>query len=175
MDIHQAIDMLGGAGPGASSAPSRWADLGCGSGLFTFALADFLAAESTVYAIDVKNTLSSTTTANKVRIIPMVLDFATKAIPEYDLDGILMANSIHYVQDKRGLLRKLSGNLRAGASFIIVEYDTDIPTPVWVPYPLSFGSLKTLFADLTHSSIEKLSERPSIFGNRMMYAAIVRL
>jgi len=51
MRLRDAIDMHAGSG-GEAAAPTTWADLGCGDGIFTRALAESLAAGSTIHAMD---------------------------------------------------------------------------------------------------------------------------
>jgi len=51
MRLRDAIDMLANADVDALG-PTIWADLGCGDGTFTLALADRLASGSVVHAID---------------------------------------------------------------------------------------------------------------------------
>lgn len=85
-----------------------------------------------------------------------------------------MANSLHYVEDKKALLDNLSASLKSGGSFLIVEYDTDKPAPPWVPYPVSFRSLQPLFAKFGYLSVENLGERASVFGRANMYAALIQ-
>ena len=70
----------------------RWADLDCGSGTFTRALASLLPAGSKVIAVDkVFQNLPDFINAN----------FTTDDLQLGHLDGILMANSLHGVKDKR--------------------------------------------------------------------------
>lgn len=88
-----------------------------------------------------------------------------------DLDGILMANSLHYVRDKLELIQKLSACLKPGGNFLIVEYDTDVPVSHWVPYPVSFSKLKQLFGVTGYGIVEKLGERKSAYGRANLYAA----
>jgi SAM-dependent methyltransferase len=105
-------------------------------------------------------------------------------LPIDDLDGILMANSFHYVKDKPTLLQKLKTHLRpsstttapsaAAGALLIVEYDTDSPVPTWVPWPVSYASLQPLLAAAGWPHIEKLGERPSAYGRSNMYAALAR-
>lgn len=155
-------------------AAAQWADLGCGSGLFTSALARLLPAGSMVYAVDKDPVaLHISTSTPGVGIKTMQLDFVTETLGLHDLDGILMANSLHYVQDKKALIRKLSGCMKPEARFLIVEYDIETPVKHWVPYPLSFRALKELFHSAGYTLVEKLGERPSSFGRGMLYGALV--
>ncbi|WP_143306757.1 class I SAM-dependent methyltransferase [Chitinophaga vietnamensis] len=148
-----------------------WTDLGCGSGLFTRALATMLAKGSTIYAIDTQPSLHAETTSGGVAIQPMTLDFVKDPLPLPALNGVLMANALHYVKDKPAFLRKLQAGLQPGAVFLIVEYDTDTPVPTWVPYPLSFTSLKKLFATAGYQQVKPLGRRPSVYGRAEIYAA----
>jgi hypothetical protein len=50
MRLRDAIDMLADSGVGAL-VPTIWADLGCGDGTFTLALADLLAPGSMIHAM----------------------------------------------------------------------------------------------------------------------------
>src|SRR5262245_37270960 len=137
MRPHDAVSMFDGASldrPG----PAVWADLGSGDGTFTLALADLLAPGSTIHAIDkdrpaLEHLKSS---ARDVNIEKHIADF-TRAWPiDQPLDGILMANSLHYVRDQESLLRKLAKRLTPHGRFLIVEYDKTFPNP-WVPYPIN--------------------------------------
>ena len=156
--------------------PSHWADLGCGAGLFTFALAHLLKPGSTVQGVDkILPRFNFDLQPEGVQIGSMQLDFVADELPFQNLDGILMANSLHYVEDKNLLIKKLSRHLKPGGQFLIVEYDTDAPVQHWVPYPMSFASLKRFFENLGFSSVQKLGERGSVFGRSKMYAALISL
>jgi ubiquinone/menaquinone biosynthesis C-methylase UbiE len=89
------------------------------------------------------------------------------------LDGILMANALHYVENKPGFIDKLKRYLKPKSGFLIVEYDLDKPVPTWVPYPVSFVALTRLFKTAGYGSVEKLGERPSRYGRGNMYAALI--
>lgn len=178
-----AVGSLDQASPASSPAhtPAKgspvWADLGCGSGLFTIALAQLLPANSTVYPIDThpaipQHTIHPTGSPDSpTSIIPIRADFIKDSLELPTLQGILMANSLHYVKDKPALIQKLRSYMHRQSPFLIVEYDTDKPVPVWVPYPISYDSLLPLFKDY---SIQKLGERPSAYGRANMYAALIR-
>ncbi len=155
-------------------SPARWADLGCGQGLFTFALAHLLKTGSTVYAVDKDRVrLDASLSCPGVAIETLQLDFVAAELPLHDLDGILMANSLHYVQDKLALIHRLSTHLRPNGRFLIVEYDTDTSVPHWVPYPVPFRSLQPLFVEAGYGAVQRLAERPSLFGRAKMYGALV--
>jgi ubiquinone/menaquinone biosynthesis C-methylase UbiE len=151
-----------------------WADSGCGSGTFTLALASLLNYESIIHAIDInRNSLNNIPdNYNQIRIVKHHSDFLQFDLIN-DLDGILMANSLHYVKDKNDFIRKAAGSLNSTGCFLIVEYDTERSNP-WVPYPLSFNSLKKLFKYSGFSSIEKLNERSSVFRKEKMYSALIK-
>ncbi len=85
-----------------------------------------------------------------------------------------MANSLHYVKDKPTLIRTLrAANLRPQHAFLIIEYDTDRPTPIWMPYPVSFTSLQTLFHTAGYSTIIRLAGHPSIYNRNAIYSAYI--
>ena len=151
-----------------------WADLGCGSGVFTFALANLLPSGSLVYAVDKEPIYFNGNPHPKGTVIYEVhMDFEVHRLPLHNLDGIMMANSLHYVADKPALLERLSMYKKPESPFLIVEYDADKPVAQWVPYPLSFKSLQKLFNEAGYSTVEKLGERPSLYGRANMYAAWV--
>jgi SAM-dependent methyltransferase len=153
MQLRDAIALIGKA-PLDNTKPETWADLGCGSGLFTRALATLLHPDSTIYAID-----------KTPQTLPKPIqfrqgDFEKDPLPP--VDGILMANALHYVKDKAKLIAKLNA-----PRYILVEYDTRQANP-WVPYPIGKDILEALFKDVIW-----LGDRPSAFGRARMYAAMV--
>jgi len=154
------------------SQPAQWADLGCGNGLFTSVLSGRLHSGSGIYAID-KRLPSRLLTANgEVTIIPVKADFVEDDLALHGLSGILMANSLHYVKDKIALLQKLKIYLLPNAVFIIIEYDTTRDNQ-WVPYPVPFVELRTLFIDYGYARVEKTGERKSLYQSGGMYVCLV--
>lgn len=153
--------------------PQIWADLGSGSGLFTRALAHMLAAKSKIYAVDRNPApVKLKSFSSNVQMIPLQLDFIKDPLDLESLDGILMANALHFVQDKKDFLHKTSAWFKNRPKFLIVEYDTDKPNP-YVPYPLSFLTLKQLFQDAGFSSIVKITERPSLYNSGKIYSSMI--
>lgn len=171
MELYEAIELIKNNDM-PRAAPATWADLGCGSGIFTFALAHSLKAGSTIHAVDRDPVmLQPFPNPNGIAIQTLQLDFVATALPLRHLDGVLMANSLHFVSNKKALLNHLTDCLKPGGCFLIVEYDTDRPAPPWVPYPISFKSLQPLFASHGLTSVQKLGERTSAYGRANMYAA----
>jgi trans-aconitate methyltransferase len=153
---------------------ATWADLGCGTGLFTQALIHFLQPGSVVYAVDSsKNALSRIEPPSQGIVLEKVqADFVQDVLPFRDLDGLLMANALHFVRDKANFLKKAEKWLKADGCFLVVEYDTDRANP-WVPYPVSFRVLNQLFTELGYQKVERVSERPSIYHRAPIYSALV--
>jgi trans-aconitate methyltransferase len=154
-------------------APAVWADLGCGSGLFTEALASLLFPKSTIYAVDKSmSSFKAKLITDDIVIRKVESDFVNFISELKNLDGILMANSLHFVKDKKAFLKNARETFRALPCFLIVEYDSDTPNP-WVPFPLSFKTLKTLFEELEYNNINKLQEKQSLYRSSKIYSAII--
>lgn len=149
----------------------HWADLGCGTGLFTEALATLLPAGSTITAIDVNQQYLPAVMGNTVSVQFKKADFVADELDEGLLNGILMANALHFVRDKKALIQKLEHQFDSVVQFLVVEYDHSRSNQ-WEPYPIPFIALKELFAGLGYIRIEKTGERQSMYGGKM-YAALV--
>jgi ubiquinone/menaquinone biosynthesis C-methylase UbiE len=158
-----------------SMQKEKWADLGCGNGTFTLALAGLLQPGSIIYAVDTNLSALKQIPGdyNGVLIEKQKMDFEKENLQINKLDGILMANSLHYIKDKNSFIQKAKGSLEPDGRFLIVEYDTNIANQ-WVPYPLNFSSLTEQFNKAGFSSIRKLQERNSVFGRAKLYSAIIR-
>src|SRR5690606_33183288 len=118
-------------------AAERWADLGCGTGTFTLALAELLGAGTIIGVDEDRQALDALPTTHAgAQIEPQQADLNTFARDD-PLDGVLLANALHYVSDPEKLLRRLSRVLVTTGRLLLVEYDTDTPLRPWVPYPIS--------------------------------------
>ncbi len=89
------------------------------------------------------------------------------------LDGILFANSLHFVADPVPVLRSLVARLRPSGRVVIVEYDRRRANR-WVPYPIPAMRVAPLAmgAGLTAPTI--VATRPSAFGGTLYVAAADR-
>jgi ubiquinone/menaquinone biosynthesis C-methylase UbiE len=153
-----------------------WADLGCGEGAFTLALADLLGPTGTIYAVD-KNAralqqLERTmhTMFPTITLHSLASDF-TQPLNLPALDGIVMANSLHYVRKKDALLQRVRGYIRPGGRLLLVEYNADRGGNPWVPYPLSYETWSALADHNGFVQTQLLEKVPSRYL-REMYAAV---
>ncbi|MDX2005343.1 MAG: class I SAM-dependent methyltransferase [Meiothermus sp.] len=140
-----------------------WADFGAGSGAFTTALLEALGPAGRVYAVD----RDLRGLRSHPQVTPLRADF-TVSLELPPLDGILLANSLHYVRGQTGFLHSLRRYLKADGRLIVVEYQDRRPSP-WVPYPVSFGRLEALAEGY---AVERIGETPSSFGG-LVYAALL--
>ncbi len=151
-----------------------WADLGAGDGLFTMALASLLTPGSSITAVDKKVVLLRQITIDpRIELTTIAADFVKDDLPLGNLDGILMANGLHFVKDKPVFLQKLRGYLRSGAHMIIVEYDTSQANR-WVPYPLTVFGYRSLFADSGFTFWEVIAQTKSRYQRANITGFLVR-
>jgi SAM-dependent methyltransferase len=121
-----------------------WADLGAGTGAFTLALADLLGPGAQLIAIDRdRHALEANARAvgaafPGTRLTTLVADFRGDLSSMPPLDGLVAANSLHFVgrADQVAVIASLSARLKPGGRFLVVEYDADSGNP-WVPHPFS--------------------------------------
>jgi hypothetical protein len=142
------------------------------TGTFTLALADLLAPGSAIHAMDRDGSvLRKLPSARKsVSITTHRGDFLNPQMwPFAGLDGILMANSLHYVEDQLTFIRACEPRMTSRHRFLIVEYDTDDASR-WVPYPLPQARLTALFTVAGYRSIRLLRSRPSLYRRAALYA-----
>jgi ubiquinone/menaquinone biosynthesis C-methylase UbiE len=168
---HVAL-LAGGITQGEGGA---WADLGAGSGAFTVAVADLIGPHGVIHAIDRDRASLAELRSAFVSAVPQAelrvqaADF-TRRIDLADLDGIVMANSLHFVEDKTRVLALVRGYLRPGGRLILVEYDSDRGN-AWVPHPISFETWKELASESGFVDTRKLATVPSRFL-RQIYSAL---
>lgn len=160
---------------GVPSSIGLWADLGCGDGLFTSALYTLLPESSEIYAIDQdQNSLKSLArnfaeSYPNAILHPQVADF-TRPIDLPPLDGLIMANSLHFVQDKVPALTRIKKLLKPNGRLIVVEYNTDRGNGA-VPYPVSDQQFLKLAKSIGLGEGQILNRIPSTFLGEM-YAAL---
>jgi SAM-dependent methyltransferase len=154
-----------------------WADIGAGSGAFTLALADLLGPGGRIVAVDrdarVLRDNAALVTARfpGVTIATRAADF-TEPLELPVLDGLVAANSLHYVARDRQVevIRSLAGYLRPGGRFVVVEYDADRGNP-WVPHPFSYPAWERLAGAAGLTATVRIGRVPSRFLDAI-YSAV---
>lgn len=132
---------------GVTGRGGRWADLGSGEGAFTAALADLIGPGGHITAVDRDAGALRRLASQRypgAEVTTKVADF-TRAMDLSQLDGIVMANSLHFVRDKAPVLESVRRMLRPGGKLVVVEYGTDRGNP-WVPHPFSYESWEKMAA-----------------------------
>jgi len=168
MTNSEAIGLINFTAEGEN--PERWMDLGCGNGTFTTALATMLAPGSHIVGVDKQAQQFEKTIGNQVTVEFLQADFELISFDMFALDGVLLANSLHYVKDKESLIKRIEKCFATHRRFLIVRNDTLRSNPL-VAYPIDFNSLKTMFSALGYQ-VWKLGERPSLYGAGNLYGAI---
>lgn len=179
MDHHDHLKLLR---DGISSRGGVWADLGSGTGAFTKALVELLGPTSTIYSIDrdahALNMQERELRAWKSRdglptLHYLQADF-TQVLDLPPLEGVVMANSLHFVRYKEPVLMQIKQYLKADGVLILVEYNTDRGNP-WVPYPLSFTTWQSLSSRAGFAQTHLLHIRPSRFLGEIYSAASYKI
>lgn len=142
-------------------------DLGCGRGVFTRALASLLGNGSKVFAVDKAPQQIDHVEGVEIRFVKA--DFVGDKLPVAKADGILMANSLHYVKDKARMLAKVRDHLKDKGLLIVVEYERS-RSNAWVPFPVRFSELNEICVLANFQAGKLIGERPSLYGPEMMYA-----
>lgn len=152
-----------------------WADFGSGAGAFTLALADLLGPTGSIYSVDKdRAALREQERAMRSRFPDTTVSYITgdftRRMGLPPLDGIVMANSLHFLREKDAMLQLVRGYLKPGGRLLIVEYSADHGN-MWVPYPFSYGTWEKMARKNGFSTIQQLATVPSrFFGG--MYSAL---
>lgn len=165
MDRADLVALLRG---GVGDEGGRWADLGAGDGAFTHALRELVGPQARITAVDKdRRALKAINGDFEVR----VADF-TRPLDLHDLDGIVMANSLHFVRDKEPVLRSVRAMLKPGGRLIVVEYDSERGNP-WVPHPFTYATWETLAARAGFVETRFLHSYPSQWLNALWSAVSI--
>jgi len=154
-----------------------WADLGCGEGIFTAVLYEQIGPSSEIYAIDKNKNALDTLNQNFLKTFPdacihlLHADF-TKPLLLPPLDGIVLANALHFVPNnqKASVLDDLLMKLKSNGKIIVIEYNTNNGNPA-VPFPFNEDQFIHLARQLYLRSPRIVTKVPSSFLGEM-YAGI---
>ena len=137
------------------------------------ALAQLLGPDSEIYAVDKNVRALANLRRRLVEAFPRVrlhcieADF-TGPLTLPRLDGIVMANSLHFVRHKEAVVTRLREMVGQGGRLIVVEYNVDRGN-IWVPYPLSFSVWQDLARRCGFDSTALFARAPAAF-----YASFTR-
>ena len=174
MNVEEAValvrDAVVGVGP-------RWADLGAGGGMFTRALVELLGEGSGIYAVDrdprVVGDLTRWAREHASGVTVVEADFTQSLeiskLGGEELDGLLLANALHFVKDPGSTVERLVRLLRPDGRVVIVEYDRRAANR-WVPYPINIAALARVAVSAGLSAPVVVATRPSDYGG-VIYAA----
>jgi SAM-dependent methyltransferase len=168
--IAPAIPLLGGT----------WVELGSGSGIFTEELYKLVGPRAEIFSIDKNSHALEKQKRMFARAYPeahihfLNVDF-TKKLDLPPLDGILMANSLHFVPFdlQRPLVARLCSYLKPKGILVIVEYEAHHGN-LWVPHPINYDSFDFLAGEAGMVDIHRLASIPSSFMGEMYSAMAVR-
>ena len=176
MELQETVQLLR---PAIKHVHGTWADIGAGTGVFTEALFEILESGK-IIAVD-KNTHSlyklfdqDWLRRNKKTGIDFEIlegDFH-QPLQLPPLDGILMANALHYAKDHLAVLQNVISTLKPGATFILIEYNTSKPNPPWVPNPVPFIMFEQLCMQANLSKPEIINSKKSIYSDGEIYVAL---
>ena len=152
-----------------------WLELGSGTGAFTLALADVLRENGRIHSVDKdRAALGAQADAISSRFASVRLDQRgadfTRPLGFSGMDGVLMANSLHFVKAKAPVLALVRSYLKPGGTFVLVEYDADRGN-LWVPHPISYTTWLAVAPAAGFSGARLLGRVPSRFLNAIYSSA----
>ncbi len=166
MKVQQAIDFIQAAIP---QEKGKWADIGAGTGTFTLALDQLLPKGSTIYSIDKKPTEQQLSLQNCV--LETVKQDFDEAFDLPIMDGIIMANTLHYSEYPVVTLNNILKILKTKGRFILIEYELTQARKPWIPYPITFQQFCEMATQVALSTPLEIRRLPSTYGNNYMYLA----
>lgn len=150
---------------GIHAKKGLWADLGAGTGAFTLALAELIGPEGSIHVLD-RNPISLLENEKAMRArfpettICYVEADITKPLDLPLLDGIVMANVLHFQQGQADVVHLLRGYLKPSGRMLVVEYNVRHANSA-VPYPVTFERWSQLAKGAGFSHTKLLVTRPS--------------
>lgn len=160
---------------GVAGRGGVWADFGAGTGAFTLALAELLGEGAEIWAVD-KNERAL---REQDRVMPrrfpgtamkyIVADF-TEPLELPQLDGLVMANSLHFQRKQEPVVELLRGYLKPGGRMLVVEYNIRRGNFA-VPHPVPWERWQELARGAGFEHTELMATRPSRFLHEI-YSAV---
>ena len=154
-----------------------WAELGSGRGAFTLALAELVGPAGIIYSIDQnggvlneqKGAIERRFGDQQPEMHYWKADF-TQQLELHSLDGVLMANSLHFQRYKKPVLALIFDYLYPGGNLVLVEYNL-YHGNTWVPYPIPYEEWENLITEVGFVGTRMIGRRPSR-TMREIYSAV---
>ncbi len=152
---------------GVHAPDGVWADFGSGRGAFTLALAELLIPSAQIYSIDHKiESLRVQQEALRIHFFDMTVHYHaadfTQKLELPPLDGVVMANALHFIQDKGPVIRLIHSYLKDSGRLLLVEYNTNKGNR-WVPYPIAYPAWQDLARENGFAHTRLMHTEPSSF------------
>lgn len=172
----EALALLSAAVPAAEG--EMWADLGAGAGTFTRALVTLVGPAGRVHAVDadagaLRMIESWAARAPAQRPVITIAADVTRPLGLPPLDGVVMANVLHFVADAEEALRTVAAQLRPGGRLVLIEYEGRRPSR-WVPHPVPADRFAQLAAASGFDRPQVVATRPSAYGGDIYVAVTAR-
>jgi arsenite methyltransferase len=106
----------------------RVADLGAGSGYFTFRLAQSVGPQGVVYAVDVDDDMIALVQKKAQQrgvgnVVTVRAQYNDPLLPADGVDVIFTVDTYHHFDDRVGYLKKLRRYLRPGGRIAVIDFD----------------------------------------------------
>jgi ubiquinone/menaquinone biosynthesis C-methylase UbiE len=166
--------------PAIPNMGGRWAELGSGTGIFTLELYKLVGPRAEIFSIDKnghaleKQKRAFAARYPEANIHYIQADFTHKLdLPP--LDGILTANSFHFVpfDQQKQVAALICSYLKYRGIWVIVEYEARHGN-LWVPHPIDYDSFDFLAGESGMEDPHRLAAIPSSFMGEMYSAMATR-
>jgi ubiquinone/menaquinone biosynthesis C-methylase UbiE len=170
MTLTEATDLIQ---PGILPTNGIWADIGAGTGMFTLALMEILESGKVIALDKSPHSLYSIKAPSHLDLEIVDADF-NRPLELPALDGIVMANALHYAKDHQDVLQNVLASLKPDGIFILIEYDTERSNEPWVPNPVSLNKFRALCKISRLSEPVEIGRKKSIYGDGEIYSVVCR-
>jgi len=106
---------------------SHVADVGAGTGLFTFALARRVGSTGRVYAVDIVPAFLARIRARQARqklnnVVPLLAGERSVGLPDQSIDLAFLCDVYHHIEYPAPYLTSLRGALRADGKLVVIDF-----------------------------------------------------
>jgi hypothetical protein len=89
------------------------------------------------------------------------------------VDGMLLANVLHFIKDQTSVLARLTQRVKPGGQVVFIEYDRRGASR-WVPYPISAEDLPRLTAAAGLTAPRIVARKASAYSGDLYVAVSTR-